>query len=159
MLICPDETPRFLKTEIPIHILHLPPACSATSQHFHLSPLYENHQLTINISLNTANLNMINISSPEFRIWQHLEDHWKGTPATSLGQHTISSYWSILQAHDQQQWTHHSVCFNLWVNTWYSISLDTIFPYRNLCNGYRNADTCRIRDILLLLFSGANLPD
>ena len=22
---------------------------------------------------------MINVSSPEFRIWQHLEDHWNGT--------------------------------------------------------------------------------
>ena len=26
-----------------------------------------------------ANLNDVNISSPEFRIWQHLEDHWNGT--------------------------------------------------------------------------------
>ena len=30
----------------------------------------------INISLNTAKLNMMNVSSPEFRIWQHSEDHW-----------------------------------------------------------------------------------
>ena len=44
-LTCPDEAPRFVKTKTPIHILHLPPACSATSQHFHLPPHYENHQL------------------------------------------------------------------------------------------------------------------
>ena len=124
MLICPDKAPRFIKTQTPIHIHHLPPACSAKSQHFHLPRCYENHQLTINITLNTS----------------------------SLGQHTISSYWSTLQAHDQQQWTHHSICFNWWVNRWYSISLDTIFSYRNLHNRYRIADTCRIRDILLLLF-------
>ena len=29
--------------------------------------------------LNTTNLNVVNISAPEFRIWQHLEDHWNGT--------------------------------------------------------------------------------
>ena len=74
-LIHPEESPRFIKTLTPIHILQLPPACSTTSQHFYLPPHYETHELTINISLNTANLNVINISSPEFRIWQHLEDH------------------------------------------------------------------------------------
>ena len=79
MIFCPEEAPRFIKTQTPIHILHLPPACSTTSQHIHLPPHYETHKLTINIYLNTANLNMINISSPEFRIWQHLEDHWNGT--------------------------------------------------------------------------------
>ena len=79
MHICPNEGPRFIKTQTPIHILQLPPACSTTSQHFHLPPCYETHELAINISLNTANLNMIYISSPVFRIWQHLEDHWYET--------------------------------------------------------------------------------
>ena len=78
MLICAEAAPRFIKTQTPIHILWLPPACSTTSQHFHLPPQYETHEITINLSLNTANLNMMNISSPEFRIWQHLEDHWNG---------------------------------------------------------------------------------
>ena len=73
-LICPDESPRFIKTKTLIHIPQLPTACSATSQHFHLPPCYENHQLMINISLNTAKLNVMNMLSPEFRIWQHLED-------------------------------------------------------------------------------------
>ena len=73
------STPRFIITQTPIHILQLLPACSTTSQHFHLPPHYETHEITINISLNTANLNVMNISSPEFRIWQHLEDHWNGT--------------------------------------------------------------------------------
>ena len=53
--------------------------CSATSQHFHLPPCYETHECTVNISLNTANINVVNISSPEFIIWQHLEDHWNRT--------------------------------------------------------------------------------
>ena len=99
---CPDEAPRFIKTQTPIHILHLPPACSTTSQHFHLPPCYENHQLMINISLNTAKLNVMNVSSPEFRIWQYLEDHWNRTqlyhlvnipsfPIDQLYKHMINS--------------------------------------------------------------------
>ena len=101
-LMCPDETPRFIKTQTPIHILCLPPACSTTSQHFLLPPHYETHQLTVNISLNTANLKVMNILCPEFRIWQHLEDHWNGTqlhhlvnipsvPIDQLYKHMINS--------------------------------------------------------------------
>ena len=40
--------------------------------------------MTINISLDTANLNKINISSPEFWVWQHLEDHWNKTQLHKL---------------------------------------------------------------------------
>ena len=101
-MICPEEVPRFIKIQTPIHILCFPPACQTTSQHFHLPPHYETHEMTINISVNTANLNVINISSPEFRIWQHLEDHWNGTqlhyllniasvPINQLYKHMISS--------------------------------------------------------------------
>ena len=82
--ICPDQAPKSIKVQKPIHILHLPPACSATSQHFHLPPCYENHQLMIIISLNTANLNAMNISSPEFWVWQHFEDHWNKTQLHKL---------------------------------------------------------------------------
>ena len=74
-LICPGEAPRSIIPQMPIHILQLQSACSTTSQHFHLPPCYG---ITVNISLNTANLNIINISALEFRIWQHLEDHWNG---------------------------------------------------------------------------------
>ena len=99
--MCPEEALRFIKTQMPIHILCLPPTCSATSQHFHLLPHYETHQLTINILLNTSNLN-VNISSPEFRIWQHLEDQWNRTqlhhlvnipsvPIDQLYKHMVSS--------------------------------------------------------------------
>ena len=101
-IICPEEVPRFIKTQTPIHILHLPPACSTTSQHFHLPHHYETYQLTINISINTLNLNMMSVSSPEFRIWQHLEDHSNGTqlchlinipsaPIDQLYKHMVSS--------------------------------------------------------------------
>ena len=86
MIICPEEAPRFIK-------IHGHPSTFFTyHQHavlyvniftyHHITKLYE---LTINISLNTANLNVINISSPEFRIWQHVEDHWNRDPASPLG--------------------------------------------------------------------------
>ena len=102
ILICPDGTSRFIKTQTPIHIICIPPACRATSQHFHLPPHYENHQLTINISLNIANLNVMNVSSPEFRICHHSEDHWNRTqlhhlvnissvPINQLYKHMINS--------------------------------------------------------------------
>ena len=78
-LICPGEAPWSVIPQTPIHILQLKPACSATSQHLHLPPCYEFHEINVNISLNTANLNVIYISAPDFRIWQHLEDHWNGT--------------------------------------------------------------------------------
>ena len=56
----------------PIHILKLPMACSATSAHFYLPPRYETPVLNVNVSLNMANLQMINISAQHFCIWQHL---------------------------------------------------------------------------------------
>ena len=74
-LICPGETTQFIEAKRPIHILCLPTACSVTSPHFHLAPHYEGPPLEVNISLDMANLNMINISSVNFCTWQHLEKH------------------------------------------------------------------------------------
>ena len=74
-LICLGETTQFIEVRKPIHILWLPTACSATSPNFHLPPCYESPTL-VNISLDMANLNMINISSMNFHIWQHLDKHW-----------------------------------------------------------------------------------
>ena len=56
----------------PVHMLKLSTACSATSFDFYLPPRYETPTLDVNISLNMANLNMLNISSLNFHIWQHL---------------------------------------------------------------------------------------
>ena len=74
-LICPGETTQFIEVQKPIHILRLPTACSATSPIFHIAPHYENPTLEVNISLDMANLNMVNISSMNFCIWQHLDQH------------------------------------------------------------------------------------
>ena len=56
----------------PIHMLRLEPACSATSQHFHLPPKYKDTYVTMNLSIYNVNLDIINISSALFRINQHI---------------------------------------------------------------------------------------
>ena len=56
----------------PIHVLRLESACSATSQHFHLPPKYEDTHITMNLSIYNANLDIINISSALLRITQHI---------------------------------------------------------------------------------------
>ena len=48
-LICLGETTQFIEVRKPIHILHLPTACSATSPNFHLSLCYESPNLEVNI--------------------------------------------------------------------------------------------------------------
>ena len=104
-LICPGETTKFITVKKPIHILCLPPACSTTSSHFHLPP-YELPELAVNISLDMANFNMVNISSLDFCIWQHLKDHRNET-ASPFVQHTLSSNCLTLQMHDQWHHTYH----------------------------------------------------
>ena len=41
--ICPGQTMKFITVKKPIHILQLPPACSATSTNFHLSHIMKIH--------------------------------------------------------------------------------------------------------------------
>ena len=65
----PMET---ISIQQPIHILKLPTACSATSSNLYLPPRYETPTLHVNISLNMANLWMLNISAQNFHVWQHL---------------------------------------------------------------------------------------
>ena len=93
-LICPGKTMKFIKVKKSIHVLWLPTACNTTSPNFHLPPHYESPTLDVNISLDMVNLNMMNISSMNFHIWQHLEEHWNklqpqhlaSIPSVPLGQ-------------------------------------------------------------------------
>ena len=71
-LICPEKAMETITIQKPVHILKLPMACSATSPNFYLPPRYETLTLDVNISLNMANLHMINISAQDFHIWKHL---------------------------------------------------------------------------------------
>ena len=94
----------------PIHVLQLPPACSAISPHFHLPPQYEPSALAVNISLDMANLHMVNMSLLDFHIWQHLKDHQNeiqpchlssipSVPITQLYKHMISGITPITHLH------------------------------------------------------------
>ena len=109
-LICPGETTKFITVKKPIHVLQLSPACNATSPHFHLSPQYEHPALAVNISLDMANLNMVNISALDFCLWQHLKDHKNETqlhhlsgipsvPIAQLYKHMISGIKPIALSH------------------------------------------------------------
>ena len=71
-LTCPEKTMETIPIQKPIHMLKLPMACSATSPVFYLPPRYETPNLDVNISLNMANLYMINTSAQDFCIWKHL---------------------------------------------------------------------------------------
>ena len=71
-LLCPEKAMETIPIPKTIHILKLPMACSATSPDFYLPPRYETPTLDINISLNMANLHMINILAQDFCIWKHL---------------------------------------------------------------------------------------
>ena len=71
-LICLEKPMETIPIQKPIHILKLPMVCSATSSNFYLPPRYETPTLDVNISLNMANLHMLNISAQNFCIWQHL---------------------------------------------------------------------------------------
>ena len=71
-LICPEKCMETISIQKPLHILKLPTACSATSPNFYLPPRYETPTLDVNISLNMANLHMLNILAQDFCIWQHL---------------------------------------------------------------------------------------
>ena len=71
-LKCPEKPMETITIWQPIHILKLPMACSSTSSHFYLPPRYEIPILNVNVSLDMAHLQMINITALHFHIWQHL---------------------------------------------------------------------------------------
>ena len=71
-VICPTRPATSIHISPPIHILKLEPACSVTSQHFHLPPKYGDTHITVNLSIYNANLDIIDISSALFRITQHI---------------------------------------------------------------------------------------
>ena len=83
-LICPEKPMETIIIQQPIHILKLPMACSATSAHFYLPPWYETPVLNVNISLDMANLQLINITTRHFHVWQHLGNNQSNTQLQHL---------------------------------------------------------------------------
>ena len=83
-IICPDKATSSLPFQQPLHILKLPPSCSATSRHFHLPQYYDNNVMTIHVSLRRATLNSFNISVQDFHVWQHIGSNWSTTHIQKL---------------------------------------------------------------------------
>ena len=59
-------------------------ACSGTSPNFYLPPRYETSNFDIIVSLNMANLHMVNISALDLHAWQHLRDNRSETQLQCL---------------------------------------------------------------------------
>ena len=76
MIICPDKATSTVPLQQPFHILRLSPACSATSRYLLLPAYYKDHTMMINVSMDTANINAVNVSALDFRIWQHFNSNW-----------------------------------------------------------------------------------
>ena len=83
-LICPEKLMETISIRQPLHVLKLLMACSATSAYFYLPPRYETPVLNVNISLNMANLQMVNITALNFSIWQHLGNNHSDTQLQHL---------------------------------------------------------------------------
>ena len=135
-MICPDKATSSKLFQQPFHILKLPPACSAMSRDFHLCQHYEDHMVTLQISLDRAKLNAINISTPDFCIWQHFNSNWitihmqeltdvPKVPIAYLYKHSISQIEPVLP-------------FDLNSNKDEEPSLTWKLPntHRNLCRDY-----------------------
>ena len=78
-VICPEKATSTVPLQQPFHILRLSPACSTTSRYFHLPSHYKDHSMVMNVSLDTANIYAINISTLDFRMWQHFTTNWTPT--------------------------------------------------------------------------------
>ena len=75
-IIYPDKATSTVPLQQPFQVSRLSPACSTISRYFHLSPCYEDHSMVMNVSLETANINTINISTLDCGgIWQHLSSN------------------------------------------------------------------------------------
>ena len=83
-LICPEKPMETIAIQQLLHILKLPMACSVTSAHFYLPPRYETPVLNVNISLDMANLQVINITALHFHVWQHLGNNHSDTQLQHL---------------------------------------------------------------------------
>ena len=75
-IIYPDKATSTVPLWQPFCILMLFPAFRAASRYFHLLPHYEGHTMIMNVSLDTTNINVINFSVPDFKMWQHFNSNW-----------------------------------------------------------------------------------
>ena len=149
-LICPEKPMEAIPIRQPLHVLKLPMACSATSAHFYLPPRYETPVLDINVSLDVANLQVVNITALHFRIWQHMGRNHTETqlqhlatlpsiPIHKVYQHLLNSSLQLTP-------------FNMKSSRGYRYSMELVHPPKNISFSFRITHTSRNRIILLLFF-------
>ena len=148
-LICPEKTMETIPIQKLIYILKLLMACSATLPDFYLPPRYETPTLDVNISLNMANLHMINILAQDFCIWKHLGSNRSDMqlqhlttipliPVHKIYQHLLNNTMPIIPFDTESMENTDSI----WT---------LVCTPRNIHFSYRIAYTSRNRLILLLL--------
>ena len=150
-LICPEKATETITIRKPVHVLRLPTACSATSPNFYLPPRYQTSNLDVNVSLNMVNLHMINVSTLDFCIWQHLRDNRSETQLQHLPTIPLILVHKIYQ--HLINGTQHIMPFDTTDESTEDTDLiwTLFFTYRNVHYSYWIAYTSRIGIILLLL--------
>ena len=154
-LICPEKPMETIPIWQLIHILKQPTVCSATSSHFYLPPRYETPILDVNVSLNMANLHMINISAQHFCIWQHLGSNRSdmqlqhlttipSIPVHKIYQHLLNSTMPIVPFNTESSEKTNSLWSVFTHPGIYISALGSIIP---------------VGIFILLLLLGVNLPD
>ena len=149
-LIYPKKTMEIIIIQKPVHILRLPKACSTASSNFYLLPRYETLILDVNVSINMANLHMINILAQDVCIWQHLGNNRSkaqlqhlttipSIPVHKIYQHMLNTTPPIMPFDMDGESTEHTD--SIW----------TIFTYKDVHYSYRMTYTSRTRLILLPL--------
>ena len=118
-LICPKKAIETIIIQRTLHILRLPMACSTTSSNFYLPPRYETLTLDVNVSINMANLHMINILKQDFHTWQHLGSNRSETqlqhlttipslPVHKIYQHILNNTSPIIPSDMDEESTEHT---------------------------------------------------
>ena len=86
-----------------------------------------------------------------FQIWQHLEQHWNKSQLqhlASIPSVPVGQLYSYMVTGIQ-----HITLFFIWrVNRRYRLTLDTVFTYRSLCDGYRITYNSRFGNICCYFF-------
>ena len=131
-------------------------ACSATSAHFYLPLRYATPVLNVNISLNMANLQTVNITTLGFHVWQHLGNNHSDTQLQHLA--TIPS----IPVHKVYQHLLNSTLQLTPFNTKPSEDMDTLWSLFTHPGIYVSALGLLILVGIGLFFAisfGADLPD
>ena len=108
-MMCPDKATGSSPLLHPLHILNYHITylqCHIQSTSIY-PPHYKDNVMIIYISLKRQNLNLFNVSAPDFHVWQHISSNWSTShlqelakvpeiPITQLYSHLISQSKPIL---------------------------------------------------------------